>query len=237
MQGAVLAFQQHGPDALGPHGLHLGGDARHQNGAAAILLEPRAGGGAVVVDDLFPMHRHHGLFAVVGGGLPAGAGKVFLNARPLGFVQLQRIAEACGHRLFGQVVRRGAQAAGKHQQVTPRLRLVDELRQAAVVVADGALPLDRNAQRRQLPAQVLGVGVQDIAEQQLGAHTDDLRRHLPHPSNSISSVIRMRMRSVSSAALASSSVRPGIAASASRISSSSGRIFGCGGVKMVQQSS
>ena len=46
-----------------------------------------------------------------------------------------------------------------------------------MVVADGALPLDRDAQIGQLPAEVLGVGVEDVAEKELGTHTDDLCCH------------------------------------------------------------
>ena len=46
-----------------------------------------------------------------------------------------------------------------------------------MVVADGALALDRDAQCRQFAAQILGVGVENIAEQQLGAHTDNFCRH------------------------------------------------------------
>ena len=237
MQGAVLTLHQQGADALVPHGLHLTGHARHQDSTAALLLKPCTGGSAVVVDDLMPLYGHHGLLAVVGGGHPAGAGKITGDLLPLALVKDQRIAIAGGNGLLGQVVCRGAQTAGEYQQVTAVLCLVDKVRQPPLIVADGALPLDRNAQLSKLPAQVLGVGVEDVAEQQLGAHTDDLRCHAAHPSNSISSVMRMRIRSVFSAASASSSARPGMAASASRISASSGRIFGCGGVKMVQQSS
>ena len=143
----------------------------------AVLLEPCAGGGAVVVDDLVTMHRHHGLLAVVGGHFPPGTGKEGDDLVPLFFVKGQRIAETGGHRLLGQVVRRGAEPAGKHQQIAPLLCFVDKICQAAVVVTDGALSLDRDAQRGQLPAEVLGIGVENVAEQQLGADTDDLCSH------------------------------------------------------------
>ena len=63
----------------------------------------------------------------------------------------------------------GAQTAGEHQQVTAAFCFVDKVRQPPLIVADGALPLDRNAQLSKLPAQVLGIGVEDVAEQQLGA--------------------------------------------------------------------
>ena len=183
MEGAVLPRQQQRADALGPHGFHLVGHAGHQHSAMALLLKPGTGGGAVVVDDLMPFGGHHGLLAVVGGRLPTGAGKKAGDLLPLGFVKGQLVPKTGSHRLLGQVVCRGAQAAGEDQKITAALGLVDEIRQTAMVVANGALPLDGDAQVGQLPAQVLGVGVEDIAEQQLGAHTDDLCRHRLTPQN------------------------------------------------------
>ena len=124
-----------------------------------------------------PEHWHHGLLAVVGGGLAPGAGKEVHDLLPLIGVKGKGVAKAGGHRLLGQVVRRGAQPAGEHQQVAPLLCLVDKIRQTAMVIADGALPPDCDAQRSQLPAEVLGIGVKNVAEQQLGTHTDDLCCH------------------------------------------------------------
>ena len=131
----------------------------------------------MVIDDLVAVHRHHGLLAVVGGGLAPGTREEIHDLLPFFRVKSQRITVAASNRLLGQVVCGGAKAAGEHQQVAPLLCFVDEIRQTAVVVANGALALDRNAQCRQLAAQILGVGVQNVAEQQLGTHTDDLCCH------------------------------------------------------------
>ena len=177
VQGAALPRQQQRAHAFLPHGLHLVGHAGHQHGTVTVLLEPCARRGAVVVDHLMPMHRHHGLLAVVGGGLAPGAGKEVYDLLPLIGVKGKGVAKAGGHRLLGQIVRRGAQPAGEHQQVAPLLCLVDKIRQTAMVIADGALPPDCDAQRSQLPAEVLGIGVKNVAEQQLGTHTDDLCCH------------------------------------------------------------
>ena len=184
MQGAVLAGQQQRAHALLPHGLHFVRHAGHQHGTVAILLEPCPGGSAVVIGDLVAVHRHHGLLAVIGGRLAPGAREEIHDLLPFFRVKGQRVTVAASNRLLGQVVRRGAKAAGEHQQVAPLLCLVDEIRQTAVVVANGALALDGDAQSRQFPAEVLGVGVENVAEQQLGAHTDDLCCHGFHPSNS-----------------------------------------------------
>ena len=177
VQGAVLPRQQQRAHFLLPHGLHLVGHTGHQHGAAAVLLKPGTRRGAMAVHHLAAVHRHHGLLAVVGGDRAAGAGKVGHDLVPLFRVKGQGVAVAGGHGLLGQVVRRGPQPAGEHQQVAALLGLVDKIRQAAVVVTDGALSLDRDAQRGQLPAEVLGIGVENVAEQQLGADTDDLCSH------------------------------------------------------------
>ena len=143
----------------------------------AILLEPCPGGSAVVIDDLVAVHRHHGLLAVVGGSLAPSASEEIHDLLPFFRVKGQHVAVAASNRLLGQVVCGGAKAAGEHQQIAPLLCFVDEIRQTAVVVANGALALDGDAQSRQFPAEVLGVGVENVAEQQLGAHTDDLCCH------------------------------------------------------------
>ena len=153
------------------------GHAGHQHGTVTVLLEPCTRRGAVVVDHLMPMHRHHGLLAVVGGGLAPGAGKEVYDLLPLLRVKGKGIAKAGSHRLLGQVVRRGAQPTGEHQQITPLLCLVDKIRQTAMVIADGALPPDCDTQCGKLPAEVLGIGVKNVAEQQLGTDTDDLCCH------------------------------------------------------------
>ena len=177
VHGTALPRQQQRAHTFLPHGLHLVGHAGHQHGTVAVLLEPCTRRGAVVVDYLMPMHWHHGLLAVVGGGLAPGAGKEVHDLLPLVGVKGKGITKAGSHSLLGQVVRRGTQPAGEHQQVAPLLCLVDKIRQTAMVIADSALPPDGDAQCSQLPAEVLGIGVKNVAEQQLGTDTDDLCCH------------------------------------------------------------
>ena len=105
VDSAVLAGQQQRAHLLQPHGLHLPGHAGHQGGAVALgILKPGAGGGAVVVDDLAAVCRHHGLLAVILGGAAICPGKESQNFVPLGLVKMQRIAKDLGHCLLGQVV-------------------------------------------------------------------------------------------------------------------------------------
>ena len=72
------------------------------------VLEPGAGRGAVVVDDLVAVRRHHGLLAVVLGGAAVGAGEEGQDLVPFCLVKMQRIAKGFGHGLFGQIVLGGA---------------------------------------------------------------------------------------------------------------------------------
>ena len=116
MDGAVLALLQRRADLLGPHGLHFSRDTGHQHGAVALgILEPGAGRGAVVVDDLVAPRRNHGLFTVIGSRLAVGACKKCENFLPFFFIKMQRIPESPGHRFLGKVILRGAEPAGKHQ--------------------------------------------------------------------------------------------------------------------------
>ena len=155
---------------------------------ASIAVIGPAGENLVPMSVLISARQHSG----------GGVGSVFGSKKLKGVViigdqpihihadkkEWQKITVATSNRLLGQVVRRGAKAAGEHQQVAPLFCFVDEIRQTVVVVANGALALDGDAQSRQFPAEVLGVGVENVAEQQLGAHTDDLCCHGFHPSNS-----------------------------------------------------
>ena len=106
----------------------------------------------MVVDDLPPVHGHHGLLAVVGSRLAAGAGKVASDLRPLFFVKGQRIAEGLGHGLLRQVVLGGAKPAGKNQQVAAAFGLQNQLLQPGGVIADDMLVQHADAQLGQLAA-------------------------------------------------------------------------------------
>ena len=178
VQGAAGALGQQRAHALLPHGLQLMGRAGHQHGAAAaLILKPHARGRAVVVGNLSALHRHHGLLAVVRGHFAAGAAVKVLDLLHLFCVKAQGVAIAGGHGLLGQVIGGGAKPAAEHQQVTAAFGLLHQLGQAARIVPDHVLMQHGDAQVGQLPAQVLGIGIQNVTEQKLSAHGNNLSSH------------------------------------------------------------
>ena len=90
---------------------------------------------------------------------------------------MQGIAKGFGHGLLGQVVLRGAKPAGKHQQIAAAFGFLYQITQAARVIPNHMLVQHADAQFRQFAAQKLGVGIDNIAKQQLGSYTNDLRSH------------------------------------------------------------
>lgn len=81
-----------------------------------------------------------------------------------------------GDRLLAEVVVGGAETARRDDDVVARERLVERLAQAFGVVADRRVAVDVDPQLRQPPGDHLGVGVDDVAEQDLGSDTEDFRR-------------------------------------------------------------
>ena len=150
---AVLPFQQNRADLLGPHGLHLPRDAGHQRGAVAVgVLKPRAGGRAVVVDELVAHRRAHGLLAVVRRGASVCPGEKVDDLLPLALVKGQRIAERLGHGLLRQIVLGGAETARKDEQVAAAFRLQNQLLQAGGVITDDMLVHHADTELGQLAA-------------------------------------------------------------------------------------
>ena len=148
-----MPFQQNRADLLGPHGLHLTRDTGHQRGAAALLiLKPRTGRGAVVVDKLVALGRAHGLLAVVVCWAAVGAGEKIQYFLPLALIKGQRIAEGLGHGLLRQIVLGRAETARKDEQVAAAFRLQNQLLQPGGVITDDMLVQHADAQLGQLAA-------------------------------------------------------------------------------------
>ena len=233
MNRAILALLQRRADLLGPHGFHFPGNTGHQHGAMALfILKPGTGGGAVVVDDLMPPGGDHSLFAVIGGGIAVGAGEKGNDLVPFFLIKVQGIPECLGDCFLRQVILGRPQPARKHQQIAAAAGLAHQFPQPFGIIPDHMLMQDADAQFRQFPAQELGVGVDDVPQQQFRTYTNDFCSH-----SRSSSPIRMAIFSTCSAASVSRAFSSGIPSSAARISASVGLVLGWGGVKIVQQSS
>ncbi len=160
-----------------PHALQLGGGAGHGHDDRAVLLHPPAGGRTAGVGDGLGGGDEHRLLDVALGEAEAASGEE--GAQPLLRLRIHvhLLAQGEGDRLTRQVVLGGAEAAGDEDEVGPLAGAADGLGQAAQVVAHLGDVVQVDAQRGQAGGQVLGVGVQYIAEEDLGAHGDDLRLH------------------------------------------------------------
>ena len=89
-------------------------------------------------------------------------------------MQHQGLAKGLADGLLGQVVIGGPQAAGGDDDVRPLPGDVQSVFQALGVVAHHRVPEDVDADGGQGLGDVPGIGVDDVAEEQLRAHGDDL---------------------------------------------------------------
>ena len=88
----------------------------------------------------------------------------------------QRQAEQFGGDLAGDVVAGRPEPAGDDDDVAPR----DGLEQGQpdfLAVRDADLPLDAQSELKQLAAQPVGMGVERLPEQELGAGVDQVDAH------------------------------------------------------------
>ena len=85
----------------------------------------------------------------------------------------ERHAKERGDRLFGEVVARGTEPAGRDDEVGRAERRGERLAQALRVVADARLAVERHAEFGELAGDMREVGVDDVSEQKLGADAHD----------------------------------------------------------------
>ena len=88
-------------------------------------------------------------------------------------MQHQLLPEGCTDGLLGEIVVGGPLAAGGEEDVRPAAGDVQGLAQALGVVPHHRVPKDVDAQIRETLGDHLGVGVGDVAQQDLRAHGDD----------------------------------------------------------------
>ena len=97
-----------------------------------------------------------------------------MHASNYDLVHDQGHAEGFTDDVLGQVVIGGAQAPGGDDEVGPVPGGLHSLPQPGGVVPHHALPIDADAQAPQCGAQLPGVGIHDVPQQELRAHAEDL---------------------------------------------------------------
>ena len=175
--GAGVAAQEFRRDLLLPHARHLRRRTRHRDDDLAVALDPPSGRGAARVGDgagrgndpaLLDVALRHRVAALLEeraqGGLEVG-------------VDARLLVEDRADRFARQVVLRRAEAAGADDDVGALARAADGLGQSIEVVADDGLEVDVDAERRQPGRDEGGVGIDDLAEQDLGADGEYLGLH------------------------------------------------------------
>ena len=118
---------------------------------------------------------HIGLFFVVFGH--GAAFEIFPQPCHGLFVPHKALAEGGGNGLFGEIVRRRPQAAGGDDQIGSLFGHFQHAFQPVRVVPAHRLKIDPDAQFRQALGDHGGVGVDDLPQQKLGAHSDNFCSH------------------------------------------------------------
>ena len=115
-----------------------------------------------------------GLLKVVFRQGASGAPGVVLDALQRFLVIDQLFPKNLGQDVFGQVVTGGAQAAGGDDDIGPAPGQLHRLPGPLGVVPHHGVPVDVQAQGAEPLGEDLGVQVDDVAQQQLSAHGQDL---------------------------------------------------------------
>ena len=143
-----------------PHSVHLKAAAR---GGAPVVLEGDAALGKI------------GLLVVVLGHFAAVRVELFkisLHAQGGLPVEDQLFPKALSQHIFGQVVAGGAKPPRGDDEVGPAAGGLHHLPEPLGVIPHHGVVKHIDAQGGQLLGEDLGVGIGDVAQQQLGAHGD-----------------------------------------------------------------
>jgi hypothetical protein len=140
------------------------------------MQEVKAGGGAVGIGKDGGAPGDLSLAAIARSHLDAAPGESGLDILPHGGVLDKREAEELGGDLPRDVVGSGAEAAGDEYDVGPGEGL-DESLADGVAIGDGDLALDPEAEGEELLAEIGEMGVEGIAEEELGTGVDEFYDH------------------------------------------------------------
>ena len=171
------AGAQIGQDAAFEHLGHLVGDAGDRVDDLVPDRADEAGRGAGHLGDDGRPPRHVGLArVVVRHGAAPGLEEAGDDVDDR-LVAHERDIHDVRDGLPGDVVLGGPEPAAHDDAVAAGQRRAQGQRDAVVVVPHGLVEVGGNAVGGQVLAQPGGVGVGDLAQQQLGAHRDDLDSH------------------------------------------------------------
>ena len=206
---------------------------QHHDAHGAVLDDASRRGAAVVRQHDAPLGEIC-LLEVVVGKAPAALGKVFADIRERVLIEIELPVKGARERLLGEIVARGAETAGRDDEIGAVPRAVKALGEPGGVVADDGVPVYVHAQLRQRERNVPRVGVDRAAEQKLRPDGEDFGVH----RSLLTSENQGSKRTRSMPAIASAT-RPSISSTASASSTASmrGRVRGWRGVNTVQQSS
>ena len=169
-------WHQIGHDLFAEHRLRFPRRSRQKNNALAVLFHRDARRGTVRVLEHDPAARHIRLFEIALGHLSPAAFEKVAHA-PFGFpVSLGGKAEQVHAHLFGEIVRRGTEPAGKQHNIAAGQRALHRFAQTRGIVSHRCAALHGNPHRRKLRRQKRRVGIDDLSEQQLRADGKNFTR-------------------------------------------------------------
>ena len=153
----------------------------------SLRLKGTARGGAPVIGENGAALGQHGLLKNILRDGPARADKVAADAPGRLLVVYQLFSKGLGQDVFGQVIAGGAQTAGGDDDVRPLSGDVHRPADPLGVVPHHSVVIDIQSQGAQPLGEHLRIGIDNVAQQQLGSHRQDLHgmRHnkqdLSHP--------------------------------------------------------
>ena len=157
------------------HGQHLEGRTGQHQHMDAVGFKSAAGSGAHGIVEYSAALRQFRLLDVVLWHLPVGVPlKKGPDAIQNVLVEHQRLAEGLADGLLRQVIIGGPQAAGGDDDVRPLPGNVQSLLQPLGVISYHGVPEDIDSHGGKGLGDVSGIGVDDVAEEQLRAHGDQL---------------------------------------------------------------
>lgn len=175
--GAVAEFEQGLFDGAVEHGEEFVGGAGEADDDFAVFSGDEAGGGSVGVFDWFGAGGALGLAVLVGGeGDAAGAHEGFEAPFDFGVFD-EGVLEGGGDGVAGEVVLGGAESADGEDDVGAGEGEAEGFDGAGEVIADGLAVQVVDADFGEESADGGGVGIDGLAEEELGADGDDLGLH------------------------------------------------------------